>query len=140
IITALRRNRALLWASISRLITTRLNRVILPVIAGADCLGLFIVVATATEPLYWLVQSIAEQQTSSESSRIHSRTSLLRALSKGALLFVPLAVVGGVILYILLIPLFGLEYAPALELVFPLTFASILLASFRQVSGLLLAS
>lgn len=138
--TALRRNAALLWASLSRLIATRLNRVILPVIAGANSLGLFIVVATATEPLYWLAQSLADHQTSSSSGRRHSRASLLISLAKGASIFVPVAIFSGIVLYLLLVPLFGAEYRSALPLVLPLTLASIALASFRQISGLLLAS
>lgn len=139
-VQALHRNAALLGASMSRLITTRLNRVILPVIAGTNSLGLFIVVATATEPLYWLAQSLADHQTSIESGRNHSLRSLLTVLAKGALLFALLAAVGGVALYLLLVPLFGQDYAPALNLVLPLTLASVVLASYRQVSGLLLAS
>lgn len=139
-LTAIRRNGPLLAASLAKLITTRLNRVILPVIAGANSLGLFIVVATATEPIYWLAQSLADHQTSTESGRNQGRGALVRVLLKGAAVFIPLAVVGGGVLYVLLVPLFGEEYAPALELVLPLTIASVVLAAYRQLSGLLLAS
>lgn len=140
IAASLKKNLQLLWASISRLITTRLNRVILPVIAGANSLGLFIVVATATEPLYWLAQSLADHQTSSASGKNYTRGALVKVLVKGSLLFIPIAVVGGVLLYLLLVPLFGKEYEPALNLVLPLTIASVVLALNRQISGLLLAS
>jgi O-antigen/teichoic acid export membrane protein len=140
LVGSLRSNLQLLLASFSRLITTRLNRVVLPVIAGPHSLGLFIVVATATEPLYWLAQSLADHQTSASSGQNYSRSLLSKTLGKSLLLFISLAAVGGVILYLLLVPMFGTEYSEALELVLPLTAASVVLATYRQISGLLLAT
>lgn len=141
IVVAVKRNAALLTAGLSKLIATRLNRVILPVIAGADSLGLFIVVATATEPLYWLAQSMADHRTTTGAgSRLAGRGAVVRVLLRDALIFAPLGAVGGVALYLLLVPLFGQAYAPALELVLPLTLAAIVLASFRQAAGLVLSS
>lgn len=139
-LTALQRNGPLLTASLSKLIATRLNRVILPVMAGASSLGLFIVVATATEPLYWLAQSVADHQTSTETGRRRRRREVVGLLLKGAAIFLPLAAVGGVLIHALLVPIFGQSYAPAQSLVLPLSIASVVLASYRQMSGLLLAS
>lgn len=140
LIKSLLSNLHLLLASFSRLITTRFSRVLLPVMSGPNSLGLFIVVATATEPLYWLAQSLADHQTSDSNGRNHNRSSLFKALGKSLILFILLASVGGVSLYLLLIPMFGAEYSQALELVFPLTAASVVLAVYRQISGFLLAS
>lgn len=132
-------NWSLLVAGVSKLLSSRLNRILLPVIAGAESLGLFIVVATATEPLYWLAQSLADNQTSRSTGSIYRSTAVVR-LIRSTVLFVPLGVVGGVALYFLIVPVFGSEYAPAKDFVLPLTLATIALAVFRIVCGLVLAS
>lgn len=138
---ALRSNGALLAASISSLIVLRFERVILPVLAGAEALGLFIVVATATEPLYWVAQALADQRTSSSMTGApRHRRQLVAASVRDAAFFAPLGIVGGIVLALVLVPLFGEAYAPAGELIFPLVVAAILLALYRQASGRLLGS
>ncbi|QRO86720.1 hypothetical protein [Kytococcus sedentarius] len=64
----------------------------------------------------------------------------MRQLGRDAVYFVPLAVIGGVILHIILVPLFGTEFAAAETLVLPLTAAGIILSLYRQVTGWILAA
>lgn len=137
---SIRNNAALTWSGLAKLISTRLNRILLPAMVSAGSLGLFIVVATATEPLYWIAQSLADYQTShSGKGNSRDRRAAARSLAKGSLLFLPLGVVGGAVLWFLLVPLFGQAYEPARAFIIPLTIASILLAMFRHLCGILLA-
>lgn len=137
---SIRNNAALTWSGLAKLISTRLNRILLPAMVSAGSLGLFIVVATATEPLYWIAQSLADYQTShSGKGNSRDRRAAARSLAKGSLLFLPLGVVGGAALWFLLVPLFGQAYEPARAFIIPLTIASILLAMFRHLCGILLA-
>lgn len=138
---AVKTNAAIVVATLGTMITLRLNRLVLPLIAGMESLGLFIVVVTATEPLYWLSQAMADRATGhSAPDRRSGRVGILRSLVKSLALFIPLGVAGGAALYWLLEPVFGADYAEAKELVLPLIISSLILALYRQAAGFVLGS
>lgn len=138
---AFKANAAIVIATLGTMITLRLNRLVLPLIVGMESLGLFIVVVTATEPLYWLSQAMADRATgNSENNRAHARQGIFLRLVRSLALFIPLGALGGVALYWLLEPVFGAEYTAAKSLVLPLIVSSLILALYRQAAGFVLGS
>ena len=69
--------------------------------------GLYIVVATATEPLYWVAQSIADQRTSDASRATVASKSVWVRLGVVAAIYAALGGIGGWLLYLLIVPIFG---------------------------------
>lgn len=131
-------------SSLGTLITTRLVRVLLPLMVSHAALGLFIVVATATEPLFWVGKSLADftsgRQGAGAGWSLRERNrAVRREVLRGAAVFATLGALGGMVLYFLLVPIFGQQFAPALPLVAPLTAATIILAMQRHMTGLILA-
>lgn len=135
-----RANAPFIASGLGPLATTRLGRVLLPALASPASLGLFVVVATATEPLYWVAQSVADQRTSEERGRELTASRILRHLAVVTLAYSVLGAVGGVILYFLIEPIFGQEFEPAKELVLPLTIAAVILGCYRHLCGEILGS
>lgn len=134
------RNRAFMASALGELTTTRFVRVILPLQLNSAALGLFIVVATATEPLYWVGKSLADFASRRSGAAMRTPRSVARRIAVSCGCFLLLGIVGGWLLYHLLVPLFGVSFAPAQVLVLPLTCAAVLLASQRYVVGMVLSS
>lgn len=132
-----RANFPLLVASITRLWSMRGERLLLPIIAGPASLGLYVVIATATEPLYWIAQSLADHRTSDTPPE--SNLQRLKILFKDGLLFSAVAILLGMVLWFATVPIFGVKFAAAKQLILPLAIASVLLAAYRQVLGWILA-
>lgn len=133
-----RSNLPLLAGSLAKLWSLRGERLILPLIAGPSSLGLYVVVATATEPLFWVAQSLADHNVSHEPpantrGRVRQLTLLCAPFALGATLI-------GLAVWWLVEPIFGSDFADAKPLVLPLALASVALAAYRLVSGWVLAS
>lgn len=131
------RNVPLITAALTQLWSLRGERILLPILAGPTHLGLYVVVATATEPLYWISQAAADHSVAN--SRPTTVTSRARALIKLSVIFAPIAAVLGAVLWALVVPVFGMDFSPAKELVLPLSIAAVLLACYRQTSAWVLA-
>lgn len=135
IATVARHNAPFMFSSLGALATTRLDRVLLPVLASPAALGLYIVVATATEPLYWVAQSIADQRTSDASRATAASKSVWVRLGVVAAIYAALGGIGGWLLYLLIVPIFGPDFAPAQQLVAPLALAAVALGCYRYLCG-----
>lgn len=132
-----RANVPLLTGSLAQLWSLRGERLIMPALADPTALGLYVVVATATEPLYWVAQSLADHRVGSvPPSTTGAR---LRALAAVGIPFAACAALVAACLWFLLIPVFGQSFAPARALIAPLSTASLALAAYRIVNGWVLA-
>lgn len=143
VIETARTNAPFIASGLGTLAATRLDRVLLPALASPASLGLYIVVATATEPLYWVAQSVADQRTSETSGQGRtqvSSASVGKRLAVTAAAYALLGGIGGAVLYVLIVPVFGSEFAPARELVAPLAVAAVLLGCYRHLCGEILGS
>lgn len=124
-------------AAISQMLVLRSERLLLPALAGPSSLGVYVVVATATEPLLWIAQALADTRASRE-RRVLRWRAVLAGLFRDALTFGIVAALGGVALYHLIEPVFGIQYADGKELVVPLCLAGVALVSYRQSAGIAL--
>ena len=122
--------------TVAHMVTTRFERIALPVMTGSMELGLYVVVATATEPIMWFAQAISDARVSSGSAR----TTRAKAVLADLLIFAGMAVAGGLAIFNLIVPLFGDEFAESKNLVLPLMIAAVLLALYRQFAGRILAA
>lgn len=124
-------------ATLTQMWSLRGERILLPLIAGPSALGSYVVVATATEPLYWVAQAIADHRVSENPPTSARRR--LEALLTTCGIFTAGAAALAVALWYLLVPVFGPEFKSARELVLPLAVAAVALAAYRQSSGWVLA-
>ena len=121
----------------TQIFSTRGERLLLPFMAGPSQLGLYAVIATATEPLYWLGQTLADHRAGERATR-PSFGSVVRLVVRDLLLFAPVAFVLAIALRWIVVPIFGDSFAPAVSLVTPLALAALVLVLYRQLAGLLL--
>lgn len=141
----LARARALRWrlapSAIAGLGMLRLDRLLIPWLASNRQLGLYIVVATMTELLYWPVQHYVDSHLPGW-RRAH-RAGLLAIrpvlLASAAYLAVAAGVVAAAV-WLLIVPLFGHEYAESRSLVLPLVVAACGYGASRVGVGLSLAT
>lgn len=122
----------LLPGSLAGIVVMRAERVLMPALASNAQLGLYVAVATATEPAYWIAQALADHRTG-RTEQDHSLRRLLHRLARDIALFTLIASVLGLAVWLLVEPVFGREYVPARELVLPLVLAVTVLAGYRQV-------
>lgn len=131
------RNVPLVVAALTQMWSLRGERILLPLLAGPSQLGLYVVIATATEPLYWVAQAGADHSvTRGGTTSVRSR---LRALLRLLAIFAIAATALGVALWLLVMPVFGGDFEPARQFVLPLVIAAVLLAGYRQTSAWVLA-
>lgn len=122
----------LLPGSLAGIVVMRAERVLMPALASNAQLGLYVAVATATEPAYWIAQALADHRTGrTEGDRGLRR--LLRRLARDMALFTFVAAALGVAVWLLVEPVFGREYVQSRSLVLPLVLAVTVLAGYRQV-------
>jgi len=131
---------ALFPAALSNMAMLRSDRLALPAIASTSALGLYASVATMTELLAWPVRAYADSRlgrwrASHRDGRLAARPIILSAALYG-LVVAPIAAAG---LYLLIVPVFGHQYAPAKVVVVPLVAAAALYAVSRVSLGLLIA-
>jgi O-antigen/teichoic acid export membrane protein len=127
-------------ATISNMIMLRSDRLLLPLFGSAEQLGLYVVVATITETLTWPVQAYVDSRVP-HWAQAHSvgRLSLGRVgIRIGAMVTFCVFLVGSVA-SVALVPLFGVEYRPSLDLVWPLAVASGLYGMARLGVGVSIA-
>lgn len=124
--------------SLAAVAVARSDRLILPLVAGSGALGIYVVVATATEPVAWLSQAVADRRVQHLGTT--DRRAYVRRLATRELpLLCALASVTGLLLFFLIEPLFGRAYAPGKGLVAPLCLAVVVFAVYRLMMGLVLA-
>lgn len=124
-------------AALSNIVILRADRLALGYFAGSGALGLYVVVATALEPIYWVAQSVADSRTVSV-YREGALKSLALKLVRETALYGLAGVAGGLAIWFLLVPVFGEEYESARSLVVPLAVASVCLVLYRQAAGIAL--
>jgi O-antigen/teichoic acid export membrane protein len=138
--TVRREGLALFPAALSNMAMLRADRLALPVLASTSALGLYASVATMTELLAWPLRAYADSRLGKWRAThlrgaLHTRP-IIAAAVVYCLVVGPL-VAGG--LYLLIVPVFGEQYAPAKAVVLPLVAAAGLYAVSRISLGLLIA-
>jgi len=131
---------ALFPAALSNMAMLRVDRLALPALASTSALGLYAAVATMTELLAWPLRAYADSRlgrwrASHRDGGLRTRPIVVAAVGY-ALVVAPLAAGG---LYLLIVPVFGSQYAPAKAVVLPLVAAAGLYAVSRISLGLLIA-
>jgi O-antigen/teichoic acid export membrane protein len=135
-----RQGAALFPAAISNMAMLRSDRLALPVLASTTALGLYTSVATMTELLAWPLRAYADSRLGRWRTAHQEGKLRTRPIVTSAILYVVL--VGPVMaagMYLLIVPVFGPEYAPAKSVVLPLIAAAALYAISRISLGLLVA-
>lgn len=125
--------------SVGQILILRGERVLLPLMTSPTQLGYYVVVATATEPLFWITKVVTDHRVGAERQPTNT-PDRLKDLSRDIALSAPFAITIGVVTWFLLVPIFGEAFEPARSLIPPLTLASVLLFTYRQVGTWLLAS
>ena len=133
-----RQSLALVPGSLATMVVARSDRVILPVVAGPEALGVYIVVVMAAEPVAWLSQAVADRRVQ-HLRATHPRDYLRRLATRELPMLSALAGVTGVVLFFLLEPVFGPSYASGQVLVAPVCVAVVVFALYRLMMGLVLA-
>ncbi|GAA2713629.1 lipopolysaccharide biosynthesis protein [Actinoplanes palleronii] len=131
---------ALFPAAISNMAMLRVDRLVIPALASTAALGLYTSVATMTELLAWPIRAYADSRLGRWRASHHAgglqAGPIVLAAAVYCLVVVPLAAGG---LYLLIVPVFGHQYAPARVVVLPLVVAAGLYAVSRVSLGLLIA-
>jgi O-antigen/teichoic acid export membrane protein len=127
-------------AALSNMAMLRVDRLALPALASTSALGLYASVATLTELLAWPLRAYADSRlgkwrAADQGGGLDPRP-LVVAAAIYALVVGPIA--AGAI-YLLIVPVFGAEYAAAKSAVVPLVAAAGLYAVSRVSLGLLIA-
>jgi O-antigen/teichoic acid export membrane protein len=135
-----RQGLALFPAALSNMAMLRADRLALPALASTAALGLYTSVATMTELLAWPLRAYADSRlgrwrAAHEDGRLRTGP-IVGAAVLYVVVLSPL-VAGG--LYLLIVPVFGEQYAPARAVVLPLVAAAGLYAVSRISLGLLVA-
>ncbi|GAA3346728.1 hypothetical protein GCM10020358_58820 [Amorphoplanes nipponensis] len=138
--TVRREGLALFPAALSNMAMLRADRLALPVLASTSALGLYASVATMTELLAWPLRAYADSRLGRWRAADREgalRTRPIVAAAAGYCLVVGPLAAGA--LYLLIVPVFGAQYAPARAVVLPLVAAAGLYAVSRISLGLLIA-
>jgi O-antigen/teichoic acid export membrane protein len=122
----------LLPSTVATIVVMRADRLMMPALASVSQLGLYVAIATATEPIYWIAQALADHRVS-RLPEGRSITRFFRSLATDAVGFTVVAAAAGVLISKVMIPLLGEEFASAGDLVLPLSIAGVILAVFRQL-------
>jgi hypothetical protein len=126
--------------SLSAMLSARVERLLLPILASSSALGLYMAVATASELLLWVGQGLSENRV----MRLVGRPMLRRSVALAALRDLSLFTLAGGLLTIpihfILLPALGTGFSSASTLVLPLCMASAAWATYRQVEAAWIAS
>jgi O-antigen/teichoic acid export membrane protein len=138
--TVRREGLTLFPAALSNMAMLRSDRLALPALASTSALGLYASVATMTELLAWPLRAYADSRLGRWRAAHRAgglRTGPVVAAAAGYVLVV--APVAAGVLHLLLVPVFGAQYAAAEAVVLPLVAAAGLYAVSRVSLGLLIA-
>jgi O-antigen/teichoic acid export membrane protein len=130
----------LMPAAISNMVMLRSDRLLLPFFGSTEQLGLYVVVATITEALTWPVQAYVDSRIP-HWAQAHSAGNLsIRRVGMrlGAIVIFCVLLVGSVA-SVAVVPLFGEEYRPSLNFVWPLAVAAGLYGMARLGVGVSIA-
>lgn len=133
------RNGSYALGGLSALLAGRVERLILPVIAGARQLGLYMAIATATELVAWTARGIGESRVAVLRTSQSSRTSVAKRYLRELLAFSAVSLFVGIGIRYLLLPLLGPSYWQAHTLIVPLCISSVFWATYLQASSAWLA-
>ena len=133
-----RQSMALVPGSLAALVVARSDRLVLPLVAGPEALGVYIVVVMAAEPVAWLSQAVADRRVQ-HLGQTHPRDYLRRLATRELPMLSGLAAVTGIALFFLLEPVFGPAYSSGEVLVAPVCLAVVVYAMYRLMMGLVLA-
>jgi O-antigen/teichoic acid export membrane protein len=135
-----RQGAALFPAAISNMAMLRSDRLALPALASTTALGLYTSVATMTELLAWPLRAYADSRLGRWRAAHRDGRLRTRPIVAAAVLYVLVVapLLAGA-LYLLIVPVFGHDYAPAKAVVLPLVLAAGLYAISRISLGLLVA-
>ena len=134
-----RSSSTVLTHSIFSLISTRLERVLLPFLVGPGALGLYVVVATTIEAVLWLVRAKAEWLVHSFARQGYSHVGLAYVCRKTWWLL-PIILGAAVITVFVVIPWLGPDYAPAAVLVWPVAISTYVFGLTTYLQSGLIAS
>jgi O-antigen/teichoic acid export membrane protein len=130
---------ALFPAAVANMGMLRLDRLVLPALASTAALGLYATVSTMTELLAWPLQAYADSRLGRwRAAHGLGRLRALPVILSTAAYAVLVAPVFGVVVYLIIVPLFGQSYVAAKALVLPLVAAAGLYAVSRVTLGVLI--
>jgi len=131
---------ALFPAALSNMAMLRVDRLALPALASISALGLYASVATMTELLAWPLRAYADSRLGRWRAAHLAGELRTRPIVLGTVVYcLVLAPIMAAGLYLLIVPVFGEQYAPAKAVVVPLVAAAALYAVSRVSLGLLIA-
>jgi O-antigen/teichoic acid export membrane protein len=138
--TARRMGIRLMPAAISNMVMLRSDRLLIPLFGSTEQLGLYVVVATITETLAWPVQAYVDSRIPhwAQAHRAGSLSLRRVGMGIGAILALCVLLVGSVA-SVAVVPLFGTEYRPSLNFVWPLAVAAGLYGMARLGVGVSIA-
>jgi O-antigen/teichoic acid export membrane protein len=138
--TVRREGLALFPAALSNMAMLRADRLALPALASTSALGLYAAVATMTELLAWPLRAYADSRLGQWRATHREGALNVRPIVTAAAVYcLVVAPIAATALYLLIVPLFGADYAPAKVVVLPLVAAAGLYAVSRISLGLLIA-
>lgn len=121
------------------ILVNRLDRLLLVAVAGPAPLGLYLAVATFLESGGWLATGIADWRVRAMVMASEKRAVMARVAVEAAVIAVGYAALG-ILLNLVLVPLFGPSFEAARGLILPLTLAGASLSMAQLLRGRLLAS
>lgn len=125
-------------STIAEILTTRIDRLLIPAFAGYSALGYYVVVATFTELILWPVRHYVDSKVPHWAKDVRDGKPVK---SKGALAVVSVISVGlgvtvGAIIWLLIPLLFGADFTASRDLILPLVLASGVYGLSRLATGL----
>lgn len=130
----------LLAPAVSEIAVMRMDRLLLPSLAGYGALGLYATVATLAELGTWPAQQYADSRVPAWSRSDRSRRSLALELGSSLGISCVCSVVTAAGTYLLLVPVFGEGFSGGLRLVMPLTVAAVLVSLYRMMFAMTIAT
>lgn len=128
-----------MFGGFGSLMASRVERLILPVLASTEALGLYVAVATASEMLVWAGRGLGESRVVGFMGGSLTRVDLAKRAVRDFIFFALLAVPLAAGIRFLLLPLLGPSFEPASVLIVPLCLASAAWACYLQISSAWLA-
>ncbi|WP_237705719.1 lipopolysaccharide biosynthesis protein [Corynebacterium glutamicum] len=113
--------------SVAEVVGSRIDRFLIPLLADFAQLGIYTVVVTMTELIAWPIKNYVDSKVPQWNKNITDGTiNIFRELTKVSVPILLMSVLIGVSLEIVLVPLFGTEFASGKELIWPLVLAAAL--------------